>query len=103
MNESKKTITLVDVVLECKGSMMFEGRKMKIPNDAANIIRDFIEDSDREKFVVLCLNVKNECTAMQVVYTGSLNDVFKVALFSCKCLAYNHLSGTPRTSEKAIS
>ena len=76
---------IVDVVLERKGSMMFEGRKMKIPNDAANIIRDFIEDSDREKFVVLCLNVKNECTAMQVVYTGSLNGVFKVALFSCKC------------------
>lgn len=76
---------IVDVVLERKGSMMFEGRKMKIPNDAANIIRDFIGDSDREKFVVLCLNVKNKCTAMQVVYTGSLNGVFKVALFSCKC------------------
>ncbi len=92
MSESKKRITLVDVVLERKGSMMFEGRKMNIPNDAANIIRDFIEDSDCEKFVVLCLNVKNKCTAMQVVYTGSLNGVFKVALFSCKCLAYNHLS-----------
>ena len=70
----------MDVVLERKGSMMFEGRKMKIPNDAANIIRDFIGDSDREKFVVLCLNVKNKCTAMQVVYTGSLNGVFKGSL-----------------------
>ena len=85
MRESKKRITLVNVVLERKGSMMFEGRKMKIPNDAANIIRDYIWDSDCEKFVVLCLNVKNECTAMQVVYTSSLNDVFKLALFSCKC------------------
>ena len=73
MGESKKRITLVDVVLERKGSMLFEGRRVKVPNDAANIIRDFIGDSDREKFVVLCLNVKNEPTAMQVVHTGSLN------------------------------
>ena len=41
MSELKKRITLVDVVLERKGSMLFEGRKMKIPNDAANTIRDF--------------------------------------------------------------
>ena len=106
MSESKKRITLVDVVLERKGSMLFEGRKVKIPNDAANIIRDFIGDSDREKFVVLCLNVKNEPTAMQVVHTGSLNasivhprDVFKVAVLSNSAsvvVAYKHLSGTPQ-------
>src|SRR5699024_10900909 len=72
-------------------------------NDAANIIRDFIGDSDREKFVVLCLNVKNEPTAMQVVHTGSLNasivhprDVFKVAVLSNSAsvvVAHNHPSG----------
>lgn len=100
VSESKKRITLVDVVLERKGSMLFEGRKVKIPNDAANIIRDFIGDSDREKFVVLCLNVKNEPTAMQVVHTGSLNasivhprDVFKVAVLSNSAsvvVAHNH-------------
>ena len=105
MSEARKRITLVDVVLERKGSMLFEGRKVKIPNDAANIIRDFIGDSDREKFVVLCLNVKNEPTAMQVVHTGSLNasivhprDVFKVAVLSNSAsvvVAHNHPSGNP--------
>ena len=112
MSESKKRITLVDVVLERKGSMLFEGRKVKIPNDAANIIRDFIGDSDREKFVVLCLNVKNEPTAMQVVHTGSLNasivhprDVFKVAVLSNSAsvdVAHNHPSGNPTASVEDI-
>lgn len=112
MSESKKRITLVDVVLERKGSMFFEGRKVKIPNDAANIIRDFIGDSDREKFVVLCLNVKNEPTAMQVVHIGSLNasivhprDVFKVAVLSNSAsivVAHNHPSGNPTASVEDI-
>lgn len=112
MSESKKRITLVDVVLERKGSMLFEGRKVKIPNDAANIIRDFIGDSDREKFVVLCLNVKNEPTAMQVVHTGSLNasivhprDVFKVAVLSNSAsvvVAHNHPSGNTTASVEDI-
>ena len=112
MSESKKRITLVDVVLERKGSMLFEGRKVKIPNDAANIIRDFIGDSDREKFVVLCLNVKNEPTAMQVVHTGSLNasivhprDVFKVAVRSNSAsvvVAHNHPSGNPTASVEDV-
>ncbi len=112
MSELKKRITLVDVVLERKGSMLFEGRRVKVPNDAANIIRDFIGDSDREKFVVLCLNVKNEPTAMQVVHTGSLNasivhprDVFKVAVLSNSAsvvVAHNHPSGNPTASVEDI-
>ena len=112
MSEARKRITLVDVVLEREGSMLFEGRRVKIPNDAANIIRDFIGDSDREKFVVLCLNVKNEPTAMQEVHTGSLNasivhprDVFKVAVLfnsASVVVAHNHLSGNSTASVEDI-
>lgn len=46
--QPKKRIQLVDVVLERKGSQMFEGRRVRSPEDAANIIRDFIGDSDRD-------------------------------------------------------
>ena len=68
MEENKKKvpakrIQLVDMVLERKGSQLFSGRRIHSQEDAANIIRDFIGDSDREKFVVLGLTVK---------YTGSL-------------------------------
>lgn len=62
-NEKKvpaKRIQLVDVVLERKGSQLFSSRRVHSPEDAANIIRDFIGDSDRERFVVLGMSTKNE-------------------------------------------
>lgn len=40
---------------------------------AANIIRDFIGDSDIERFVVLGMSTKNEPQVLQVVHTGSVN------------------------------
>lgn len=39
-----------------KSSKLFKGRRVRSPEDVVNIIRDFIGDSDREKFVVLCMN-----------------------------------------------
>lgn len=68
-----KRIQLVEVVLERKGSQIFAGRRVKSPEDAANIIREFIRDSDREKFVVPGLSTKNEPQLLQVVHTGSIN------------------------------
>ncbi|MER1999957.1 MAG: JAB domain-containing protein [Lysinibacillus sp.] len=65
--QPKKRIQLVDVVLERKGSKLFEGRRVRSPEDAANII------SDREKFVVLDMLTKNEPQLLQVVHTGSIN------------------------------
>ena len=52
---------------------LFSGRRVRSPEDAAHIIRNFIDDSDREKFVVLGLSMKNEPTVLQVVHTGSIN------------------------------
>lgn len=84
-----KRIHLVDAVLERKGLQLFSGRRVRSPEDAANIIRDFIGDSDREKFMVLGLGTKNE---PPVVHTGSINasivhprDVMKALI-----LASNH-------------
>lgn len=61
-----KIILLVDVVLERKGSQMFEERGVQSPEDTANIILDFIGDSDREKFVVLILNSSNKYSNMGI-------------------------------------
>ena len=101
-----KRIQLVDVVLERRGSQLFEGRRVRSPEDVANIIRDFIGDSDREKFVVLGLSTKNEPTVLQVVHTGSINasivhprDVMKVLILSncASCvISHNHPSGITR-------
>ncbi|WP_342443692.1 JAB domain-containing protein [Lysinibacillus sp. FSL K6-0075] len=91
---------------------MFEGRRVRSSEDAANIIRDFIGDSDREKFVVLCLSTKNEPTAMQVVHTGSINasivhprDVLKLAIISnsASCIVgHNHPSNDTMSSPEDI-
>ena len=93
-----KRTQLVDVVLERKGSQLFSGRRVRSPEDAANIIRDFIGDSDRERFVVLGLSTKNEPTVLQVVHTGSINasivhprDVMKVlVLANCAGCVVGH-------------
>lgn len=107
-----KRIQLVDVVLERKGSQLFEGRRVRSPEDAANIIRDFIGDSDRERFVVLGLSTKNEPQVLQVVHTGSINasivhprDVMK-ALILANCascvVAHNHPSNDTTPSPEDI-
>lgn len=110
--QPKKRIQLVDVVLERKGSQMFEGRRVRSPEDAADIIRDFIGDSDREKFVVLGMSTKNEPTVLQVVHTGSINasivhprDVMKALILanSAVCvISHNHPSGDPTPSPEDI-
>ena len=109
---SAKRIQLVDVVLERKGSQLFEGRRVRSPEDTANIIRDFIGDSDREIFVFLGLSTKNEPQVLQVVHTGSINssivhprDVMK-ALILANCAAciisHNHPSNDVSPSPEDI-
>ncbi|MCM3390331.1 hypothetical protein M3649_19750 [Ureibacillus chungkukjangi] len=93
-----KRIQLVDVVLERKGSQLFSGRRVRSPEDGANIIRDFIGDSDRERFVVLGMSTKNEPQVLQVVHTGLINasivhprEVMKVLITSnCTCCIVGH-------------
>lgn len=88
------------------------GRRVRSPEDAANIIRDFIGDSDREKFVVLGLSTKNEPQILQVVHTGSINasivcprEIMKaLILANCSCcvVSHNHPSGDPTPSPEDI-
>ena len=110
-----KRIQLVDVVLERKGLQLFSGRRVRSPEDAAKIIRDFIGDSDRERFVVLGMSTKNEPQVLQVVHTGSINasivhprDVMK-ALILANCasciVGHNHPSNdvTPSSEDVEVT
>lgn len=83
-----------------------------MPEDAANIIRDFIGDSDREKFVVLGLSTKNEPQVLQCVHTGSINASivyprdFMKALILANCascvVSHNHPSNDVTLSPEDI-
>lgn len=67
-----------------------------------------LRDRDRERFLVLCLNTRNELVREIVVSVGSLNasivhprEVFKPALASSSAavvVAHNHPSGDPSPS-----
>lgn len=90
-----------------KGYFSFQGGFIMVENQRkqpANIIRDFIGDSDRERFVVLGMSTKNEQQVLQVVHTGSINasivhsrNVIKaLVLANCACcvIGHNHPSNS---------
>lgn len=73
------------------------------PEDAAEIMRSFIGNSDREHLILICMNSKNEPTHIQTLSIGSINqtvihprEIFKTAILSNAnsiMLGHNHPSG----------
>src|SRR5690606_21932561 len=72
----------------------------------------FREEADREHFLVVCLDVKNRPTSINVCHVGSLNaslahprEVLKTAVLSNAAsvlVAHNHPSGDPTPSPEDI-
>jgi DNA repair protein RadC len=111
--ESKKRVNIVklrtiDLVKE--GVINYLPRKISSPNDCYNLVVKHIDGSDREMFVVIALDTKNQPTAIQTVSIGSLNstivhprEVFKMAILSNAAgiiVAHNHPSGEPSPSQE---
>lgn len=79
--------------------------KVKITNpwDCYKVLRDLLEYEDREHFLALTLNTKNEINNITTVSIGTLNsamvhprEVFKSAILSNASkiiIAHNHPSG----------
>lgn len=68
-----KRVNIVQVKLVREKTMLYKERKIRSPHDAYELAKDFLGDVDREHFVVLCLDTKNQPTCIQTVYIGSLN------------------------------
>lgn len=93
-------------------SILYPNRKIRTPADAAILFRQFIGDCDRESFCILCLNTKNEPTAIHQVSVGTLNaslvhprEAFKLAILSNSAsviAAHNHPSGEPTPSPEDV-
>lgn len=76
------------------------------------VVEKELKHSDREKFIVLHLNVKNQVVSYEVVSIGSLSnsivhprEVFKGAILANAAhviLLHNHPSGEPEPSEDDI-
>lgn len=107
-----KRIDIVSVKMVKESSMLYAERKITSPDNAATIFRKFLEDADREHLIVMCLNIKNEPTAIQTVSIGTLNsshvhprEVYKTAILANSAsiiLAHNHPSGDPNPSKEDI-
>lgn len=105
-----KRVDIVSLKLVKESSVLYETRKISSPYDAYKLIKNFLIDSDREKFVVVCLDVKNQPVNIYVVSIGSVSstivhprEVFKVAMLSnaSKIICFhNHPSGNLKCSKE---
>jgi DNA repair protein RadC len=83
------------------------------PDDVVGLIGRRLRAESREHFVVLLLNTRHECMAVETVSIGSLNssivhprEVFRPAVLAAAAsiiVAHNHPSGDPEPSEEDIS
>lgn len=116
MGEKKKQpakrVDIVQVKLVREKTMLYENRRIRSPQDAYNLIKEFLGDVDREHFIVLCMDTKNQPTCIQTVHIGNLDasivhprEVLKSAILSnsASCIvAHNHPSNDTTPSPEDI-
>lgn len=85
---------------------------IRSPEDLADVATQYIGDEDREVFLVLVLDTKNQINAVHRCHVGSINasivhprEVFKVAILNngaSIAVAHNHPSTNPSPSREDI-
>lgn len=111
--DASKRIEIISLrMVREKTSLLYPNRVIRKPEDAAELFRQFIGDCDRESFCILCLNTKNEPTAIHQVSCGTLNaslvhprETFKLAILanSASIIAcHNHPSGESTPSPEDV-
>lgn len=95
--------------------LYYHGARLTSPGQLADAFIALVGDTDREHFVVLLLNAKNQITGLNLISIGSLTgtvvhprETFKAAILanaSRIALAHNHPSGDciPSEEDKAIT
>ena len=53
-----KRVNVVSLKVVKESSVLYETRNITNPYDAFRLVKSFLENSDREKFVVACLDTK---------------------------------------------
>jgi len=108
-SKHSKRIDIVSVKLIKEKSISYLPRVISKPHQIAKLFSDFIKDSDKEQFVICCLNIKNQPTNISTISIGCVDstlvhprEVFKVAILSNASsiiLAHNHPSGNTEPSK----
>lgn len=107
-----KRVDIVSLRMIKETSLLYKERSIRSPQDGYKLFKQFLGELDREYFVVMCLDVKNQPTAINVCHIGSLNasivhprEVMKTAILSNSAsiiVAHNHPSGRPEPSQEDI-
>lgn len=108
----QKRVNIVSIKLIKESSMKYKHRRIRSPQDSYEIFKEFLGEVDREYFVVLCLDTKNQPTNITVAHIGSLNasivhprEVMKTAILSNAAsiiCCHPHPSGDPTPSPEDI-
>lgn len=108
MEKVYEIVSIKQVVRESE----FPRITVRSPEDAAHAIQKEISDEDREIFLVLCLNTKNEVVAIHRASVGSINsaivhprEVFKAAILNNAAsiiVSHNHPSQNPSPSPEDL-
>ncbi|MBD7909108.1 DNA repair protein RadC [Sporosarcina sp. Sa3CUA8] len=107
-----KRVDIVSLRMVKETSLLYKNRSIKSPEDGFHLFKQFLGELDREYFVVMCLDVKNQPTHINVCHVGTLDsilvhprEVMKTAILSNSCsiiVAHNHSSGNPSPSPEDI-
>jgi DNA repair protein RadC len=107
-----KRVNIVRIQMVRETSLLYPARRVRMARDVVELFREFLQETDREQFFLLCLNTKNEPTAIHTVSIGSLDssivhprEVFKAAILANSAsviVAHNHPSGDPTPSREDI-
>ncbi|PKG21569.1 RadC family protein [Niallia nealsonii] len=110
--KSAKRINIVSLKLVKESSLLYKERSIRSPEDGYLLFKQFLHDADREHFIVICLDTKNQPTAINICHIGSLNasivhprEVLKPAILSNAAsiiVGHNHPSGKAEPSREDI-
>jgi len=110
--ESSKRVNIVSLKLVKESSILYQKRSIRSPQEGYEFIREFLEDKDREHFIVVSLDTKNQPTNINISSIGTLNaalihprEIFKAAIVSNACSImcfHNHPSGDATESREDI-
>ncbi|WP_138494368.1 JAB domain-containing protein [Paenibacillus pinistramenti] len=107
-----KRVSIVSLKLVRESTILYPDRSIRSPQDAARLLRPLLQDADREHFLVVCLDTKNNVNSITTSHIGSLNasivhprECFKTAILSNAAsiiCAHNHPSGNTTPSPEDI-
>jgi DNA repair protein RadC len=106
----RSSIPVFKVTLVREGKMPTYESRIRSSANAHTVLQEYLDGVDREHFVVMLLDQKNQAIGLHTVSIGSLTasivaprEVFKVAILA-NCanilIAHNHPSGDPQPSKE---